>query len=214
AVVWTSSRLLAKSHQTSWKELSPRDRRRAATSLVTQLEKTGFELADSLAVGQSSVTLDRNVVVKATRLDTQTHQTDLTFPAHDDLDLQAPWQGNGNSITISSTSLKSAGHTGPLSVVFMMYNNLEDLMEPQQNEASPTSSTDDSQPVYDTDIISGNSVSSRGAGSDAAGGGTDDKTVPATPELVVNSRIISASMGSSRLRRLLPEPVRFTLKHL
>ena len=84
-------------------------------------------------------------------------------------------------------------------------------MEPQQSQVSTTSSTDDGQPSYDAESSS-NSINSRGAVRDDVY--ADNEADSVEPVMVVNSRIIAASMGSSRLKRLLPEPVRFTLKHL
>ncbi|GFS09433.1 adhesion G protein-coupled receptor L3 [Elysia marginata] len=218
AVVWTCSQLLAESHQASWSELSTRDCRRSATSLVEQLEKTGFEVADNLNVGDTSVAADSNVVMKASRLDTQSYHSDLTFPSPGDLDSSSPaWRGSSNSITIPSTSLKIAGRTGPLSVVFTVYNNLEDLMKPQQQGMSSTSSGDGYQEPYASTSGSGSSSSSSSKirSRDAGSVNTVDAAASNEPTMFVNSKIIAASMGSSGwLKRLLPEPVRFTLQHL
>ena len=95
---------------------------------------------------------------------------------------------------------------GPLSVVFTVYNNLEELMEPLRNQGSPTSG--ENKPSLGTGASDGDN---------AEEGEDDDDTndmAAAEPLMVINSRIIAASMGSSRMRRILPEPVSFTLEHL
>ncbi|GFN79102.1 adhesion g protein-coupled receptor l2 [Plakobranchus ocellatus] len=214
AFVSTSSELLSASNGDVWHELSDRDCRRAATSLVLALEDTGFTVANNMEIGDSSVTSDKNVVLMASRIDTQTYHEDMIFPAPGDLDASSTWKKTTDSIMIPGTSLMIAGRGGPLNIVFTIYNNLEDLIQPSQNNlsAAPSSSSTDSniRSRYNTDT-SGTEVAYN---NEQTQGNTNDASVYPRSVVMVNSRIIGASIDSSKLRRTLPKPIMFTLSHL
>ncbi|CAL1548473.1 unnamed protein product [Lymnaea stagnalis] len=196
AFMESSSRLLDKRNSKSWRGLSKQNRRQSATSLIFAVEEAGFQSAGLIEQGKKEVDVDNNLVMQVTVLDTQRVHSDIRFPSHEDLS-NSNWEGNSDSITIPSKSLKMIGieAKGPINIVFTLYMNLEELIQPQWNTVST--------------IPSSRNDGNYNAGTISDGNGMEDNAV-----LEINSKIISASIGSTKLRRRLVEPVRFTLEHL
>ncbi|CAG5131799.1 unnamed protein product [Candidula unifasciata] len=181
----------------SWRNLSHQDRRRAATSLFLSVEDVGFHAGRLIDAGSSELTVDENIVMKVTVVDTQETHNDMTFPSREDL-WQSTWQAEAgsDSITIKSTSLKIVGMKGerPVNIVFTLYKNMENMMQPQTNALSPMPtvlSANEVESYYSTETIR-DAFYTTGSGK----GGVR----------VINSKVIAASINSTKPRRKLAEP--------
>ncbi|XP_059142872.1 adhesion G protein-coupled receptor L3-like isoform X5 [Physella acuta] len=194
AFLESSSSLLVNKHMPSWKRLSRQYRKKAATTLIVYLEETGFHVSKHMEMGTTDVEIDNNIVMEMNVINSRYTHSDLSFPARQIL--TPAWNRDLDFITISKGSMKHIGNGGRLDVLFTLYKNMEELMQPQTNTVSTFSASDSN---YNAGTISDSS---------------SIKSTSDPPTLVINSNIIGASINNSQLDSSLPEPVRFTLHHL
>ncbi|XP_012941592.1 uncharacterized protein LOC101864474 isoform X2 [Aplysia californica] len=192
-VMNTGSHLLSEDNQESWQGLSRQDRVWSATSLLLSMEDTGFQSAAVMDLGASEVTVDENIVMEVSVLDTGTSQRDVVFPSSSSL-AHTPWSTSSDSITLTRDSVREAGGTGRLNVVFSIYRNMNELIQPEDNKLPSMPS--------DPDFNSGTIRDSEKDGKRRQ------------PSVIVNTNIISASVHGRRPGMRLADPVRFTLHHL
>ncbi|KAH9515232.1 Adhesion G protein-coupled receptor L3 [Bulinus truncatus] len=196
ACLSTGSSMLRKNNARSWKSLPKHYRQQSATSLVLTVEELAFHSARLIDVGTREVEVDSNIVIGVQRIKSGEATTDVTFPARSDHLSHSDWEEVTDSITIPSDNFQHDGRDAISDVVFTMYKNLEDLIPPQINLIAPLPNSHDSGGHFNYGTI------------------RDTSAVESENVLVVNSRIISASLNGTRTIRRLRQPVRFTLKHI
>ncbi|XP_077462281.1 adhesion G protein-coupled receptor L3 isoform X6 [Stigmatopora argus] len=115
AMVETVNNLLQPRAQAAWRELSTGEQLHSATMLLDTVETGAFMLADNLLKTDTVQETTDNIQLEVARLSTDGSLTDLTFP-HSEL--------HGNSIQLSSSTLKQHGRNGEIRMAFVLYRNL------------------------------------------------------------------------------------------
>uniref|UniRef100_A0A8W7P229 Latrophilin Cirl n=1 Tax=Anopheles coluzzii TaxID=1518534 RepID=A0A8W7P229_ANOCL len=237
SVVKTGSNLLDQSQHASWLDLSVEDQMRVATSLLTGLEDNAFLLADTILREKHVVQKVKNILLSIRVLETRNFgkSTEL-FPDSS----TERWQVSSDQIELPKAALIENSEGGLVRIVFVAFDRLEQILRPQFSNiqqqqhgsggAGPSSGrVEPSQHRHlDTDGIASANVAGLGAndgtfGSSAGGGAgtrsTDagspsDAGVTVVPRLrLLNSKVISASLGKGRHIQL-SQPIRMVLRHL
>uniref|UniRef100_A0A182V2V1 Uncharacterized protein n=3 Tax=gambiae species complex TaxID=44542 RepID=A0A182V2V1_ANOME len=239
SVVKTGSNLLDQSQHASWLDLSVEDQMRVATSLLTGLEDNAFLLADTILREKHVVQKVKNILLSIRVLETRNFgkSTEL-FPDSS----TERWQVSNDQIELPKAALIENSEGGLVRIVFVAFDRLEQILRPQFSNiqqqqqqhgsggAGPSSGrVEPSQHRHlDTDGIASANVAGLGAndgtfGSSAGGGaGTrssdagspSDADVAVVPRLrLLNSKVISASLGKGRHIQL-SQPIRMVLRHL
>ncbi|KYO36808.1 adhesion G protein-coupled receptor L2 isoform D [Alligator mississippiensis] len=115
AIVDTVDNLLRPEALESWKDMNSSEQAHAATMLLDTLEEGAFVLADNF-VDPTRVSMPtENIVLEVAMLSTEGQVQDLKFP-----------QGSkgGNSIQLSSSTIKQNSRNGLAKLVFIIYKSL------------------------------------------------------------------------------------------
>uniref|UniRef100_A0A8D0E3P7 Adhesion G protein-coupled receptor L2 n=1 Tax=Salvator merianae TaxID=96440 RepID=A0A8D0E3P7_SALMN len=115
AIVDTVDNLLRAEALESWKDMNSSEQAHAATMLLDTLEEGAFVLADNL-IDPARVTMPTDhIVLEVLVLSTEGQVQDLKFP-----------QGNagGNSLQLSSSTVKQNSRNGLAKLVFIIYKSL------------------------------------------------------------------------------------------
>ncbi|XP_025057424.1 adhesion G protein-coupled receptor L2 isoform X9 [Alligator sinensis] len=115
AIVDTVDNLLRPEALESWKDMNSSEQAHAATMLLDTLEEGAFVLADNF-VDPTRVSMPtENIVLEVAMLSTEGQVEDLKFP-----------QGSkgGNSIQLSSSTIKQNSRNGLAKLVFIIYKSL------------------------------------------------------------------------------------------
>ncbi|XP_047349875.1 latrophilin Cirl-like isoform X1 [Vespa velutina] len=165
-VVRTGSNLLNEAQMASWKDLSHQEQMRVATSLLIGLEENAFLLADTLTQ-EKTITHDcRNILMEVRVLDTRNIGNDLeVFPNNI---LEGRWTASTAHVELTRGALLENSEAGIVRLVFMAFNRLEEILQPQA-ELPSVVTNDDSQSLPKRNTTR-----------------------------LLNSKIISASLGKGR----------------
>nr|XP_060629789.1 adhesion G protein-coupled receptor L2 isoform X9 [Anolis sagrei ordinatus] len=115
AIVDTVDNLLRAEALESWKDMNSSEQAHAATMLLDTLEEGAFVLADNLLEPTRVAMPTDHIVLEVAVLSTEGQVEDLKFP-----------QGNagGNSIQLSSGTVKQHSRNGLAKLVFIIYKSL------------------------------------------------------------------------------------------
>ncbi|XP_060545994.1 adhesion G protein-coupled receptor L2 isoform X20 [Pantherophis guttatus] len=115
AIVDTVDNLLRAEALESWKDMNSSEQAHAATMLLDTLEEGAFVLADNLLEPTRVAMPTDHIVLEVAVLSTEGQVQDLKFP-----------QGNagGNSIQLSSNTVKQNSRNGLAKLVFIIYKSL------------------------------------------------------------------------------------------
>ncbi|XP_062993082.1 adhesion G protein-coupled receptor L2 isoform X8 [Elgaria multicarinata webbii] len=115
AIVDTVDNLLRAEALESWKDMNSSEQAHAATMLLDTLEEGAFVLADNLLEPTRVAMPTDHIVLEVAVLSTEGQVQDLKFP-----------QGNagGNSIQLSSSTVKQNSRNGLAKLVFIIYKSL------------------------------------------------------------------------------------------
>ncbi|XP_061489462.1 adhesion G protein-coupled receptor L2 isoform X3 [Rhineura floridana] len=115
AIVDTVDNLLRTEALESWKDMNSSEQAHAATMLLDTLEEGAFVLADNLLEPTRVAMPTDHIVLEVAVLSTEGQVQDLKFP-----------QGNtgGNSIQLSSSTVKQNSRSGLAKLVFIIYKSL------------------------------------------------------------------------------------------
>ncbi|XP_015671170.1 adhesion G protein-coupled receptor L2 isoform X1 [Protobothrops mucrosquamatus] len=115
AIVDTVDNLLRAEALKSWKDMNSSEQAHAATMLLDTLEEGAFVLADNLLEPTRVAMPTDHIVLEVAVLSTEGQVQDLKFP-----------QGNagGNSIQLSSSTVKQNSRNGLAKLVFIIYKSL------------------------------------------------------------------------------------------
>nr|KAF7425664.1 hypothetical protein H0235_008102 [Vespula pensylvanica] len=165
-VVRTGSNLLNEAQMASWKDLSHQEQMRVATSLLIGLEENAFLLADTLTQ-EKTITHDcRNILMEVRVLDTRNIGSDLeVFPNNI---VEGRWTASTAHVELTRGALLENSEAGIVRLVFMAFNRLEEILQPQA-EVPSVVTNDDSQSLPKRNTTR-----------------------------LLNSKIISASLGKGR----------------
>ncbi|KAL8625664.1 hypothetical protein ACOMHN_043939 [Nucella lapillus] len=167
----------------AWNNMSVKQQRSAAASILDSVERSGLLAASTMAVGASNVTRKDNVVMKVMNVDAGQGQ-----PA-----IMGDWavtgsRDKGNRFTIPAGVLNQVAGLRKASVpiVFVVMSDISEWLTP---EAMPAATP----PVNDNVI--------------------DARPQQELPRRLVNSDVVSVSMTSKGRLTNLAEPVVFLLEH-
>lgn len=158
SILKTGSNLLTDSN--SWKGLRNSERTRVATSLVVNMEETGYQIADSLEVGDPPViTRDPNIFmeVNAIRTEDQANKR-LNFPSSVE-----DRENSDDFVAIPVESLVNSTDNGEVRIVYLVYKSLSEFMSPPKEEDNGDDNNEDNedetannetQPFIGTNIFS------------------------------------------------------------
>uniref|UniRef100_A0AAZ3SCM7 Adhesion G protein-coupled receptor L3 n=1 Tax=Oncorhynchus tshawytscha TaxID=74940 RepID=A0AAZ3SCM7_ONCTS len=114
AMVETVNNLLQPQAQSAWRDLSTGEQLRAATMLLDTVEQGAFILADNLLKTDIVQENTNNIQLEVARMSTEGNLPDLKFPQ----------SGQGNSITLSASTLKQHGRNGEIRMAFVLYKHI------------------------------------------------------------------------------------------
>uniref|UniRef100_A0A8C7H484 Adhesion G protein-coupled receptor L3 n=1 Tax=Oncorhynchus kisutch TaxID=8019 RepID=A0A8C7H484_ONCKI len=115
AMVETVNNLLQPQAQSAWRDLSTGEQLRAATMLLDTVEQGAFVLADNLLKTDIVQENTDNIQLEVARMSTEGNLPDLKFPQSG---------GHGNSISLSSSTLKQHGRNGEIRMAFVLYKHI------------------------------------------------------------------------------------------
>ncbi|XP_012280589.1 latrophilin Cirl isoform X2 [Orussus abietinus] len=138
-VVITGSNLLDKSQMASWKDLSHQEQMRVATSLLIGLEENAFLLADTFTYARKIIHTGKNILMEVRVLDTRNLDNDLEVFSTAS---QQKWTASNDHVELTTTALLENSEGGIVRLVFMAFDRLEEILQPQM-ETSPFSTNDD-----------------------------------------------------------------------
>jgi hypothetical protein len=185
--------------------------RTTATALLTGLEENAFLLANTISRQKSVFQSFDNILMSVRVLDMR-NINELSFPSAEELQV---WKSKEDWITLPAEALLENSDNGLVRVVLFAYEHMEDILSPasmnhqQQHHHS-------SQQHRDQPAVTGGSVSSpnrqqiqqqQQQQQQQFGHYVENAT------RIVNSRVISASLGKGRHIQL-PQPVTIRFQHL
>ncbi|XP_014479736.1 PREDICTED: latrophilin Cirl-like isoform X2 [Dinoponera quadriceps] len=133
-VVRTSSNLLDKSQMASWKDLDHKDQMRVATSLLIGLEENAFLLADTLMHEKTIKHEDKNILMEVRVLDARNIDNELeVFPSEAALQ---KWTVSNDRVELTRAALLDNSQSGIVRLVFMAFDRLEEILQPQAEPPS------------------------------------------------------------------------------
>ncbi|XP_058823552.1 latrophilin Cirl [Topomyia yanbarensis] len=194
SVVKTGSNLLDQSQHASWLDLSVEDQMRVATSLLTGLEDNAFLLADTILRERHVVQKVKNILLSIRVLETRNFVKNEVFPDSS----QERWQVSDDLIELPKAALIENSEGGLVRIVFVAFDRLEQILRPQFSNIQ--------QPRVDQNKLEQDDSTA------AAGSGKNDVS-PTPRQRLLNSKVISASLGKGRHIQL-SQPIRMILKHL
>ncbi|XP_046556840.1 adhesion G protein-coupled receptor L3-like [Haliotis rubra] len=197
----TSSNLLSQKQKKSWDLLPTSQSQEAATSLIISVEKSAFQVAEVMEVNDANTMVSENLVLEVNVKNVLGGIEPMTFPS-EKVKEEASWNKRSNHISIPARSLVNAAKKGVVTVVFVVYNNLEQFMQPKM--------LSENQPEGQKDV-EGRSTSEMS--NEIIVNSPKEEEKEEKKEKVVNSNIISASINNREEIELF-EPVEYTMQHL
>ncbi|KAL5015993.1 hypothetical protein ScPMuIL_005582 [Solemya velum] len=196
-IVEAGSNLLSEKQTYSWEQMVHQKRNHLANLLTVSMEETAFEVAASIEVKGHLSTVDENILMEVNVLDTYQYTTDLHFPSEASLEHTA-WEEESDRIVIPRESLTNVAENGKVEVVFLVYHNLDMWMSsaPLDNEQSDLEKPAEMVRLHEP----------------------GEPTYPeqyqvVQKQLIINTKIFSASFNAPQQRTQLLKPISFTLKH-
>ncbi|XP_018362518.1 PREDICTED: latrophilin Cirl-like isoform X3 [Trachymyrmex cornetzi] len=143
-VVRTGSNLLDKAQMASWKDLSHQEQMRVATSLLIGLEENAFLLADTLLQEKTIMHEGKNILMEVRVLDARNIGNELeVFPSEA---AQQRWTVSNDRVELTRGALLDNSEAGIVRLVFMAFDRLEEILQPQAEPPSVVMN-DDPQPL-------------------------------------------------------------------
>ncbi|XP_018398938.1 PREDICTED: latrophilin Cirl-like [Cyphomyrmex costatus] len=143
-VVRTGSNLLEKAQMASWKDLSHQEQMRVATSLLIGLEENAFLLADTLMQEKTIMHEGKNILMEVRVLDARNIGNELeVFPSEA---AQQRWTVSNDRVELTRGALLDNSEAGIVRLVFMAFDRLEEILQPQAEPPSVVMN-DDPQPL-------------------------------------------------------------------
>ncbi|XP_034936070.1 latrophilin Cirl-like isoform X1 [Chelonus insularis] len=131
-VVKTGSNLLDKVQMASWKDLSHQEQMNVATSLLIGLEENAFLLADTLHHQKTILQEGKNILMEVRVLETRNLVSNVeVFPLEA---AQERWTASNDHVEITKQSLLENSVDGIIRLVFMAFDRLEEILQPQIKE--------------------------------------------------------------------------------
>ncbi|KAK0161858.1 hypothetical protein PV327_008263 [Microctonus hyperodae] len=131
-VVRTGSNLLDKAQMASWKDLSHQEQMRVATSLLIGLEENAFLLADTLHHQKTIMQEGKNILMEVRVLDTRNIDNNAElFPTES---ARERWTASNDHVELTRRSLLKNNDDGIIRLVFMAFDRLEEILQPQVEE--------------------------------------------------------------------------------
>ncbi|XP_020288544.1 latrophilin Cirl-like isoform X3 [Pseudomyrmex gracilis] len=154
-VLRTGSNLLDKAQMASWKDLSHQEQMRVATSLLTGLEENAFLLAETLTEEKTIIKQSKNILVEVRVLDARNMGNEQqVFPSEE---TEQMWTVSSDRVELTKAALLDNSDNGVVRLVFMAFDKLEEILQPQEESLSGFTS-DDTQPrknrLLNTKVIS------------------------------------------------------------
>ncbi|XP_013148877.1 PREDICTED: latrophilin Cirl isoform X2 [Papilio polytes] len=186
-VIKTGSNLLEESQRASWSDLSTDAQNRVASALLTQLEENAFLLADAVTKEKTILQIVKNICLSVRVLEVKSVE-DETFPS---IIAQEQWKASEDIITIPKAALLDNRQNDLVRIVFFAFDRLEQILPP----------------------TFGKSPQFAAHSSDSASTTINSEREKNNVSRVLNSKVISASLGNGRHIQL-SQMVRLTMKHL
>ncbi|XP_018348308.1 PREDICTED: latrophilin Cirl-like isoform X4 [Trachymyrmex septentrionalis] len=143
-VVRTGSNLLDKAQMASWKDLSHQEQMRVATSLLIGLEENAFLLAETLLQEKTIMHEGKNILMEVRVLDARNIGNELeVFPSEA---AQQRWTVSNDRVELTRGALLENSEGGIVRLVFMAFDRLEEILQPQAEPPSVVMN-DDPQPL-------------------------------------------------------------------
>lgn len=130
AVVDTSSNILDEFQSDSWHDLPHSDQDLAASSLLRGLEQNALLLADTQSYNDQFIYKQENVLVEVNVIQMHAVQ-DMTLPRDKE---DSKWRGD-SSVYLSSQTLQENAKNGIVTVIFLTYNKLDEILDPDPPNA-------------------------------------------------------------------------------
>ncbi|XP_039298598.1 latrophilin Cirl isoform X5 [Nilaparvata lugens] len=167
-VVCTASHLLDASQLPSWRDLTHKEQMEVATYLLVGIEDNSFLLADTVIREKTVIHAAKNILLSVRVVEIKNVGTEV-FPSEDSNEqwLKSDGMGTSDWLRLEKDSLAENGEGGLVRLVFVVFDRLEEILQPQ----------------------------------------------PWNATRVINSKVISASLGKGRHIQL-SEPVTVCLRHL
>lgn len=184
SIVETVSKLLDKTQQDAWLDLTLLERKEIASALLDGLDESALLLAEASNQEGNYRLMRDNVLLSVQVLDVR-HVDRVKFPLLTDRtseDDDSTWVRMEDSLVLPADALADYSKNGLIKVVFVAYNGMSQLLAPETGE-----------PQFRFH----------------APGEEDSRNI----SQIVNSRVISASIGRQRVTGL-SQPVVITLRHL
>ncbi|KAK3090794.1 hypothetical protein FSP39_014692 [Pinctada imbricata] len=195
-MVTTGSNLLSNKQKESWKELPSAERSQIATSITVNMEETGFEIAANLAVNESVISEGENILLEVSVVGVEGEsKAEVKLPSRP----ARGWDGQHEKVSIPIQSLHSQATKGQVKIVFLVYQNLEEWMDPESEDDIENTEDEETYAPIGYDV------------------GDMPDTITMEPrkkrEQYINTNIFSASINSRQEKVELIKPFTFTLKH-
>ncbi|XP_060605244.1 adhesion G protein-coupled receptor L1-like isoform X2 [Ruditapes philippinarum] len=145
-MVKSGSGLLNATQQQSWRGLRQEERKKAATSLIVSLEQMALEVASTIDKHETVASAEQNIVMEVSVMKMSRTQHDLKLPINQYT--QGPTDGF-HDFTLPLDAVSGLKSTDDVTVTYLFYNNLEELMNPSTDQ--PEEQTQNS--VINSNII-------------------------------------------------------------
>lgn len=179
--------------------------RTTATALLTGLEENAFLLANTISRQKSVFQSYDNILMSVRVMDTRSIN-ELTFPSTEELQV---WKSKEDWITLPSEALLENSDGGLVRVVLFAYEHMEDILSPTSIHLAHHTAHHQQHPQS----VGSGSVSSPNRHPDQLQSQQQGGQHQLNATRIVNSRVISASLGKGRHIQL-PQPVTIRFQHL
>lgn len=135
-IVKTGSELLNKKQQESWKNLNATERQQSATAIIVSMETMALEVAATLDEPMTIASTEDNILMEVSMMKIRKEEVkSMKLPAksYD----SSSWQNSTDTVSLPLDSFTTASVTESLAVTFLLYNNLEELLNPATEADSP-----------------------------------------------------------------------------
>ncbi|XP_022240023.1 adhesion G protein-coupled receptor L3-like isoform X2 [Limulus polyphemus] len=129
SLVKVSSNLLDRKQIESWEDLSPSKRRFSASTLLESLEDNALSLAKAQIAGDEFTHAEENVLASVKVIKAE-GSSEVMFPQARDI-MNTTWRGIENVVYIPGAVIQHFARfsEGYVSVIFMAYNNMENILQ-------------------------------------------------------------------------------------
>lgn len=136
----TGSELLNKKQQESWKNLNATERQQSATAIIVSMETMALEVAATINEPMTIASSEDNILMEVSMVKIRRDEIrSVRFPTKNYESLS--WQNSTDTVSLPLDSFTTGSVTENLAVTFLLYNNLEELMNPASEPDSPVAVT-------------------------------------------------------------------------